>query len=80
MVPAARLTAFDEGQRRMTAGSAQRVSPVTEAAPFGIRSISIDSRALCFDGQSFGAVGPYEILHGSIVADLDPAHPLNAGH
>src|SRR5689334_13206692 len=62
-----------------TSSSVQRSVSAPDAAPFGIRSIRIDSRAVCFDGKSFGAVGPYEILHGSIVADLDPGNPLNAG-
>jgi alpha/beta hydrolase family protein len=32
-----------------------------------------------FGGVSFGAVGPYEKVVGRAFADLDPAHPLNAG-
>ncbi len=32
-----------------------------------------------FDGMSFGAVGTYECLSGTVHGELDPAHPLNAG-
>jgi hypothetical protein len=31
-----------------------------------------------FEGQSFGAVGPYEKLVGRAFGEVDPAHPLNA--
>ena len=31
-----------------------------------------------FGGAAFGAVGPYERLHGRILGELDPAHRLNA--
>src|SRR5262249_8127417 len=30
-------------------------------------------------GTEFGAVGPYERLHGTIFGELDPTHPLNVG-
>lgn len=29
--------------------------------------------------MNFGAVGPYERLHGTVFGELDPAHPLNVG-
>jgi len=32
-----------------------------------------------FEGTEFGAVGPYERLHGIVFGELDPTHPLNAG-
>ncbi len=32
-----------------------------------------------FEGVSFGSVGPYEKVTGRVFADVDPAHPLNAG-
>src|SRR6266849_6991358 len=32
-----------------------------------------------FGGTEFGAVGPYERLHGTLFGELDPTHPLNAG-
>ena len=32
-----------------------------------------------FDGVSFGGVGPYEKVVGRAFAEVDPAHPLNAG-
>ncbi len=31
-----------------------------------------------FGGSNFGAVGAYEYLTGTIVGEVDPAHPLNA--
>jgi hypothetical protein len=32
-----------------------------------------------FGGQTFGAAGAYERLHGTAFCELDPAHPQNAG-
>jgi hypothetical protein len=32
-----------------------------------------------FGGTAFGAVGPYERLHGTVFGELDPTHRLNAG-
>jgi hypothetical protein len=32
-----------------------------------------------FGGMEFGAVGPYERLHGTVFGELDPIHRLNAG-
>lgn len=32
-----------------------------------------------FDGMSFGAVGTYESISGTVQGELDPGHPLNAG-
>jgi hypothetical protein len=32
-----------------------------------------------FGGTEFGAVGPYERLHGTVFGELDPTDPLNAG-
>jgi hypothetical protein len=40
--------------------------------------ITISSRAPAFDGQSFGAVGPYEDIRGIAFGELDPRDPKNA--
>jgi hypothetical protein len=50
----------------MSVGGAQRIE-VTERESF------------VFGGTEFGAVGPYERLHGTVFGELDPMHPLNAG-
>jgi hypothetical protein len=41
--------------------------------------LEIAKVAEAFGGVSFGAVGPYEKVVGRAFADVDPAHPLNAG-
>jgi len=46
----------------------------------GVRRIEVTERERrVFGGTEFGAVGPYERLHGTIFGELDPAHPLNVG-
>src|SRR5436190_24151722 len=46
----------------------------------GVRRIEVTERETpVFGGTEFGAVGPYERLHGTIFGELDPTHPLNAG-
>ena len=40
--------------------------------------ITISSRAPVFDGQSFGAVGPYEDIRGVAFGELDPRDPKNS--
>jgi hypothetical protein len=41
--------------------------------------IEISRVESAFDGLRFGNIGAYEKVVGRIFADLDPAHPLNAG-
>jgi Alpha/beta hydrolase domain len=36
-------------------------------------------RKILWDGQSFGAVGPYERVNGVLRFGVDPEHPANAG-
>jgi hypothetical protein len=46
----------------------------------GVRRIEMTEReSPVFGGTEFGAVGPYERLHGTVFGELDPTHPLNAG-
>src|ERR1700757_2813957 len=46
----------------------------------GGRRIEVTERERpVFGGTEFGAVGPYERLHGTVFGELDPMHPLNAG-
>ena len=40
--------------------------------------ITISSRAPVFNGQSFGAVGPYEDIRGVAFGEIDPRDPKNA--
>ena len=44
-----------------------------------VTSVTITSRTLLADGQSFGTTGPYERLVGRIEFALDPDDPHNAG-
>src|SRR6266852_1575791 len=50
----------------MSVGSVQRIEMTERESPV-------------FGGTEFGAVGPYERLHGTVFGELDPTHPLNAG-
>lgn len=43
-----------------------------------VRRVQIDRREPFAEGQSFGAVGPYEKLVGSIFLEVDPNDPANA--
>src|SRR5579883_2548362 len=43
-----------------------------------VRRIEITERETPVFSESFGAVGAYERLHGTVFGELDPAHPLNA--
>jgi len=46
----------------------------------GVRRIEVtEQERRVFDGTEFGAVGPYERLHGAIFGELDPTHPRNVG-
>jgi len=46
----------------------------------GVLRIEVTERERpVFGGAEFGAVGPYERLHGTIFGELDPTHPLNVG-
>lgn len=46
----------------------------------GVRRIEVTERETpVFGGGAFGAVGPYERLHGTVFGELDPTHHLNAG-
>ena len=46
----------------------------------GVLRIEVTEReSPVFGGTEFGAVGPYERLHGTVFGELDPTHPLNAG-
>src|SRR5215831_17543985 len=46
----------------------------------GVLRIEVTERERpVFDRAEFGAVRPYERLHGTIFGELDPTHPLNVG-
>lgn len=48
--------------------------------PGSVLSIDITQRLTpTFDGRSFGDVGTYACLIGTVTGRLDPAHPANAG-
>ena len=40
--------------------------------------ITVSARAPAFNGQSFGAVGPYEDIRGVAFGEIDPRDPKNA--
>src|SRR5438093_6927488 len=39
----------------------------------------VEQKRLIADGKSFGDVGPYERLDGTVYIEIDPRDPLNAG-
>lgn len=43
-----------------------------------ITKITISRRGPAYDGRSFGAVGPYELLDGSVEGSIDPNDPAHA--
>jgi hypothetical protein len=46
----------------------------------GVRRFEVtEQESPVFGGTEFGAVGPYERLHGTVFGELDPTHPLNVG-
>src|SRR6516225_627703 len=46
----------------------------------GVRRFEVtEQESPVFGGTEFGAVGPYERLHGTVFGELDPTHPLNIG-
>src|SRR5439155_6163634 len=46
----------------------------------GVRRIEVTERERpVFGGTEFGAIGPYERLHGTMFGELNPTHPLNVG-
>ena len=46
----------------------------------GVRRFEVtEQESPVFGGTEFGAVGPYERLHGTVFGELDPIHPLNVG-
>jgi hypothetical protein len=45
----------------------------------GVRIEVTERESPVFGGAEFGAVGPYERLHGTVSGELDPGDPLNAG-
>ncbi len=57
----------------------QRAAATAAARPSSrVTELEITSRRAAFGGQSFGAVGPYEVLVGRARAVIDPQAPLNA--
>ncbi len=49
------------------------------AQPGSVVRIEVAERlSPVFDGRSFGSVGTYECLNGTVRGELDPTHPLNA--
>src|SRR4051794_13567504 len=57
-----------------------RLGPEDIMSVGGVRRIEVIEReSPVFGGMEFGAVGPYERLHGTVLGELDPRHPLNAG-
>src|SRR5215469_15401542 len=42
-----------------------------------VTRITISQTLPVFAGQSFGKVGPYELLRGAVTAEIDPSDPRN---
>src|SRR5919112_5200679 len=56
------------------------LGPEDSMSSGGVLQIEVTEReSPVFGGTEFGAVGPYERLHGTVFGELDPAHTLNAG-
>ena len=56
------------------------VGPEDNMGVGGVRRIEVTERERpVFGGTEFGAVGPYERLHGTVFGELDPTHRLNVG-
>src|SRR5436190_20441182 len=56
------------------------LNPEDSMSSGGVLQIQVTEReSPAFGGTEFGAVGPYERLHGTVFGELDPTHPLNAG-
>lgn len=47
--------------------------------PGRVARLDLSERRPCFDGHSFGPIGPYEYLSGRAYCEIDPGHRLNAG-
>src|SRR3954447_15937215 len=56
------------------------LGPEDSMSSGGVLQIEVTKReSPVFGGTEFGAVGPYERLHGTVFGELDPTHPLNTG-
>jgi hypothetical protein len=50
------------------------------SAEGGVQRVEItEQESPVFGGAEFAGVGNYERLHGTVLGELDPRHPLNAG-
>ena len=81
MPPRLRLSGITAGIVLCT-GLGCQGSPEREFAPTlhsRVTQLEITSRRPAFDNQSFGMVGPYEIIMGTATAVADPEAPENAG-
>jgi hypothetical protein len=64
----------------LTAGTGQQRGNTMTAQYGSVLRIEVTDRmAPVFDGRSFGSIGTYESLSGTIHGELDPLHSLNAG-
>ncbi len=55
-----------------------RIEPVPVPEGAGVREVRVDEVRPAFRGRSFGTVGRYEQVRGSIVGWVDPGDPRNA--
>src|SRR5437867_9726011 len=69
----------------MTKAIVSAVVGVIVCATFPVRSearvvrLVVEQTRRIADGKSFGDVGPYERLDGTVYIEVDPNDPLNAG-
>ena len=65
--------------RRVRFVLAAGVLLATQAALYAkVTTIEIKSKKPAFNGQAFGAAGPYEEIKGIAVGEIDPNDPRNA--
>jgi hypothetical protein len=53
-------------------------APASPAPTSGVTRVEVDGVEPAFEGREFGDAGPYEWVHGRLLAELDPADPHNA--
>src|SRR5215216_1964739 len=52
---------------------------VVQSGEAQVVRLVVEQKRLIADGKSFGDVGPYERLDGTVYIEVDPRNPLNAG-
>ncbi|MGH7324681.1 MAG: alpha/beta hydrolase domain-containing protein [Candidatus Rokuibacteriota bacterium] len=66
-------------RRLLIAALATGLASVPSTLEARVKSVIVESREDVLGGRIFGNVGSYEKLRGTVVYELDPNHPANAG-